>query len=64
MTDATRRPAHNLRMAARLRAYQRDLLDAVDPADGEVLHLVAPPGQARLSLAWSWPGATVARRSC
>ncbi|MDU6151367.1 MAG: DEAD/DEAH box helicase family protein [Actinomyces urogenitalis] len=58
MTDATRRPAHNLRMAARLRAYQRDLLDAVDPADGEVLHLVAPPGAGKTLL-----GLELARRN-
>lgn len=58
MTYVTRRPLHSLRMVARPRAYQRDLLEAVDPADGEVLHLVAPPGAGKTLL-----GLELARRN-
>lgn len=41
------RPLASWRPAAPLRDYQADLLDAVRPDDGAVLHLVAPPGAGK-----------------
>ena len=44
------RPLAAWRPTAPLRAYQEDLLAAVDPADGATLHIVAPPGAGKTLL--------------
>lgn len=47
------RPLAAWRPTAPLRAYQEDLLAAVDPADGATLHIVAPPGAGKTLLGLS-----------
>ena len=44
------RPLAAWRPTVPLRAYQEDLLAAVDPADGATLHIVAPPGAGKTLL--------------
>ena len=44
------RPLAAWRLTEPLRAYQEDLLAAVDPADGATLHIVAPPGAGKTLL--------------
>ena len=44
------RPLAAWQLTEPLRAYQEDLLAAVDPADGATLHIVAPPGAGKTLL--------------